>query len=223
MSLRSFGPAYAVATRLARPTSCQNRKVFGEVAGLVSVIKRLKLLGVIHEEENVATRSQCRSRGVYVRECSNVCRQRGLGEVLIFLYSAENGNTTNVNLVNTAAHGKAVKVRFIEGENSQEVLDFNLYMSPGDHFSMGVSATADGGGQVVTNDNTCTVPKFTPGEAVAFRSTLYKTDKSAAGATTTFDNTGIGRMAVGYIEVIEMGQLTGKGLHFDDRRSVCQG
>ena len=133
----------------------------------------------------------------------------GLGEVLVFpFYSAENGNTTNVNLVNTAAHGKAVKVRFIEGENSQEVLDFNLYMSPGDHFSMGVSATADGGGQVVTNDNTCTVPKFTPGEAVAFRSTLYKTDKSAAGATTTFDNTGIGRTAVGYIEVIEMGQLT---------------
>ena len=145
----------------------------------------------------------------------------GLGEVLVFpFYSAENGNTTNVNLVNTAAHGKAVKVRFIEGENSQEVLDFNLYMSPGDHFSMGVSATADGGGQVVTNDNTCTVPKFTPGEAVAFRSTLYKTDKSAAGATTTFDNTGIGRTAVGYIEVIEMGQLTGKGLHFDDKGAV---
>jgi hypothetical protein len=52
----------------------KDRKVFGEVAGLVSVIKRLKLLGVIHEEENVATRSQRRSRGVYVRECSNVCR-----------------------------------------------------------------------------------------------------------------------------------------------------
>ena len=133
----------------------------------------------------------------------------GLGEVLIFpFYSAENGNTTNVNLVNTAAHGKAIKVRFIEGENSQEVLDFNLYMSPGDHFSMGVSATADGGGQVVTNDNTCTVPKFTAGSPVAFRSTLYQTDKSAAGATTTYDNTGIGRTAVGYIEVIEMGQLT---------------
>ena len=133
----------------------------------------------------------------------------GLGEVLIFpFYSAENGNTTNVNLVNTAAHGKAIKVRFIEGENSQEVLDFNLYMSPGDHFSMGVSATADGGGQVVTNDNTCTVPKFTAGSPVAFRSTLYATDKSAAGAAVAFDNTGIGRTAVGYIEVIEMGQLT---------------
>ena len=142
----------------------------------------------------------------------------GLGEVLIFpFYSAENGNSTNINLVNTTAVGKAVKVRFIEGENSQEVLDFNLYMSPGDHFSMGVSATADGGGQVVTNDNTCTVPKFTPGEAVAFRSTLYATDKDAKG---TYDNTGIGRTAVGYVEVIEMGQLTGKGLHYDDKGAV---
>ena len=142
----------------------------------------------------------------------------GLGEVLIFpFYSAENGNSTNINLVNTTAAGKAVKVRFIEGENSQEVLDFNLYMSPGDHFSMGVSATADGGGQVVTNDNTCTVPRFTPGEAVAFRSTLYATDKDAKGA---YDNTGIGRTAVGYVEVIEMGQLTGKGLHYDAKGAV---
>jgi hypothetical protein len=54
----------------------------------------------------------------------------GLGEVLIFpFYSAENGNSTNINLVNTMSHGKAVKIRFIEGENSQEVLDFNLYCS----------------------------------------------------------------------------------------------
>ena len=145
----------------------------------------------------------------------------GLGEVLIFpFYSAENGNSTNINLVNTMSHGKAVKIRFIEGENSQEVLDFNLYMSPGDHFSMGVSATADGGGQVVTRDNSCTVPRFTPGTPVAFRSTLYQTDKSAAGAKVAYDNTSITRTAVGYVEVIEMGQLTGKGLHFDDKGLV---
>jgi hypothetical protein len=139
----------------------------------------------------------------------------GLGEVLIFpFYSAENGNSTNINLVNTMSHGKAVKVRFIEGENSQEVLDFNLYLSPGDHFSMGVTATAEGGGQVVTNDKSCTVPKFTPGTPEPFRDTLYvKTDAAAK-------NNGIGRTAVGYVEVIEMGQLTGKGLHFDAKGAV---
>jgi hypothetical protein len=35
-----------------------------------------------------------------------------------------------------------------------------------------------------------------------------------------YDNTGIGRTAVGYVEVIEMGQLTGKGLHFDKTGAV---
>jgi hypothetical protein len=139
----------------------------------------------------------------------------GLGEILIFpFYSAENGNVTNVNLVNTTAHGKAVKVRFIEGENSQEVLDFNLYMSPGDHFSMGVSATAEGGGQVVTNDNPCTVPQFSPGVPVAFRGTLFAGDKKTTPAAAAFDNTSIARSASGYIEVIEMGQLVnGVGLY----------
>jgi hypothetical protein len=145
----------------------------------------------------------------------------GLGEVLIFpFYSAENGNATNISLVNTTAHGKAVKVRFIEGENSQEVLDFNVYMSPGDHFSMGVTATADGGGQVVTNDKTCTVPQFAPGVPEPFRNTLYvKTDKGGVGAKA-YDNTSIERTAVGYVEVIEMGQLTGKGLHYDAKGAV---
>ncbi len=134
----------------------------------------------------------------------------GMGEILLFpFYSAENGNATNISIVNTTAHGKAVKVRFIEGENSQEVLDFNVYMSPKDHFSMAVSATADGGGQVVTNDNTCTVPQFEPGVPEPFRGTLFEGDKKTTPAAAAFDNTSITRSAVGYVEVIEMGQLVG--------------
>ena len=131
----------------------------------------------------------------------------GMGEILIFpFYSAEGGNATNISIVNTTDHGKAVKVRFIEGENSYEVLDFNVYMSPKDHFSMAVSATADGGGQVVTYDNTCTVPSFEPGVPEPFRGTLFKDEKKAT-APGAFDNSSITRSAVGYIEVIEMGQL----------------
>ena len=139
----------------------------------------------------------------------------GTGEILIFpYYSAESGNTTNVNITNTTGQGKAVKVRIIEGENSQEVLDFNVYMSPKDHFSFGISATADGGGQLVTGDNTCTVPKLTVGTPVAFRNFKYDGDKGKDDPATTdkdesYDNTGIARTAVGYIEVIEMGQIDG--------------
>ena len=138
--------------------------------------------------------------------------ERGTGEALIYPYfSAENGNTTNVNIVNTTGAHKAVKVRILEGENSQEVLDFNLYLSPEDHFSFAISAdSATGGGQLTTGDNSCTVPAITG--AVPFREYLYAADKAADDATTTtvneaYDNTSITRTASGYIEVIEMGQI----------------
>ena len=49
----------------------------------------------------------------------------GLGETLIYpFYSAVGGNDTTINIVNTTNLVKAVKVRFIEAQNSQEVLDF---------------------------------------------------------------------------------------------------
>jgi len=54
----------------------------------------------------------------------------GLGQVLIYPYYTTNGgNVTLLSVVNTTDEAKAVKVRFKEGKNSREVLDFNLYMS----------------------------------------------------------------------------------------------
>ena len=65
--------------------------------------------------------------------------ERGTGETLIFpFYSAENGNNTLINIANTTGGHKAVKVRILEAQNSQEVLDFNLYLSPEDHFSFSI-------------------------------------------------------------------------------------
>ena len=56
----------------------------------------------------------------------------GLGEVLIFpYYTVEGTIDTYINLVNTTSVVKAVKVRFLEGMNSQEVIDFNLYLLRG--------------------------------------------------------------------------------------------
>ena len=46
----------------------------------------------------------------------------GLGQVLIYpYYTVNGGNQTLVSIVNTTEHGKAVKVRFVEGRNSREV------------------------------------------------------------------------------------------------------
>ena len=134
---------------------------------------------------------------------------RGTGETLIFpLYSTESGNATLVNLANVTLDYKAVKVRVLEAQNSQEVLDFNLYLSPEDHFSFAISATEEGGGQLVTRDNSCTVPAI-PADGVAFRNSKYADDKQETDPADAadFDNTGIGRTQTGYLEIIEMGQL----------------
>lgn len=145
----------------------------------------------------------------------------GTGQVLLFpYYNAENGNETSIHIVNTTNDAKAVKVRIMEYANSQEVLDFNLYMSPEDHFSFAIVATEDGGGSLVTNDASCTVPRLTAGEAVPFRNTLYITDKADDDPDTekdeSYDNTSITRTAVGYVEIIEMGQLNGAEADWDE-------
>ena len=142
--------------------------------------------------------------------------ERGTGETLIFpFYSAENGNNTLINIANTTEGYKAVKVRVLEAQNSQEVIDFNLYLSPQDHFSFSISETDAGGAKLATGDNSCTVPAI-PADGVEFRNLKYAGDKlatkddpatAADESKNNYDNTGIGRTQVGYIEVIEMGQL----------------
>ena len=123
----------------------------------------------------------------------------GTGEALIFpFYSAQNGNDTYISVVNTTSQTKAVKIRIIESQESEEVLDFNLYMSPQDHFSFAI--TADGAGaKMVTADTSCTVPTIAGGEQ-AFTDLLLMEDTQELGDAAS-------REQVGYIEVIEMGQI----------------
>ena len=123
---------------------------------------------------------------------------KGLGEALIFpFYSAENGNDTYIHVVNTTMDSKAVKIRVIEGKNSVEVLDFNLYMSPEDHFSFVITETADGEGAMLrTADNSCTAPAI-PAEGQPFVNFQYDGDSDDS----------LARTKVGYVEVFEMGQI----------------
>ena len=91
----------------------------------------------------------------------------GLGQVLIYPYYTvrTRAGTVFVNpqfnsllsVVNSTASAKAVKVRFLEGKDSREVLDFNLYLSHNDVWTAGIIPTDDGGG-IVTFDKSCTVP-----------------------------------------------------------------
>jgi len=82
----------------------------------------------------------------------------GLGQVLLYPYYTTNGgNQTLLTVVNTTSDAKAVKVRFSEGENSREVLDFNLYMSAWDVWTAAIVDVL-GTPILYTEDSSCTVP-----------------------------------------------------------------
>jgi hypothetical protein len=132
----------------------------------------------------------------------------GTGSVLIYpYYTVNNNNTTLITVVNTTNEGKAVKVRFLEGENSREVLDFNLYMSPFDVWTAAVTEAPSGGGAgVVTNDKSCTVPAFSGSGVVPFRNVAYTGNINYDGGLTD-----LSRTREGYVEMIEMGTVTPGG------------
>jgi hypothetical protein len=142
----------------------------------------------------------------------------GTGQVLLYPYYTTNaGNVTLLSVVNTSENAKAVKVRFLESENSQEVLDFNLYMSAYDVWSAAiVPMPADSEYndcdldpdddtdvlcegpvlQVPADETTCTVPMLAAEQP--FLPFAYLDDLG----TQTDD-----RMNEGHFEILEMGTL----------------
>lgn len=125
----------------------------------------------------------------------------GLGQVLIYpYYTVNGGNATLISVVNTTDETKAVKVRFLEGRNSAEVLDFNLYLSPFDVWTGGVVDNGDPAApaQLITQDTSCTVPAIVG--AVPFKDEVYRnTDEGPYGLARTRE---------GHLEIIEMAIVT---------------
>jgi hypothetical protein len=133
----------------------------------------------------------------------------GLGQVLIYPYytvrSTASGAAYNslLSVVNSTASAKAVKVRFLEGNNSREVLDFNLFLSAHDVWVAAVIPTANGAG-VFTPDNSCTVPAVSkdPANPTPFVNFAYTGSSNADGGDTSLDRT-----REGYVEIIEMADI----------------
>ncbi len=140
----------------------------------------------------------------------------GLGQALIYPYYTVRdvpvgpvgvaGAPYNslLSVVNSTGSAKAVKVRFLEGRNSREVLDFNLYLSAKDVWTAAIIPTTDGAG-IFTADKSCTTPTVsssatTPSLFVNYAYTGALDDKGGS----TLDRT-----REGYIEIIEMGNVTG--------------
>jgi hypothetical protein len=132
------------------------------------------------------------------------------GQALIYPYytvqsTAGNSWNTYLSIVNTTTRAKAVKVRFIEGKTSAEVLDFNLFLSPNDMWTAAIvpaDATAGSPAHLLTADVSCTNPAI-PAGGVDFRNFQYQTGDDA------LPGTGLDRTREGYVEMIEMGTLTG--------------
>ena len=144
------------------------------------------------------------------------------GEILLFpFYNADGKNATNMHVVNTTSSVKAVKIRFVEYKNSDEVLDFNLYLSPQDHFAFGVIADENGtGAAVITADNSCTVPALGSPNGAFPGSTVTLDDGTVVRrqpfvnyqyANTKDLDSSIERTLTGHVEVIEMGNVANKG------------
>jgi len=132
-----------------------------------------------------------------------------LGEALIYPYytvnndSAGNAFNTFISVVNTTSDVKIVKVRFREGKNSAEVLDFNLYLSPNDVWTGAVvPSTSDvtSPAMLITTDKSCTNPPI-PAAGIAFLNYQYS-GATADGLAATLDRT-----REGYAEMFEMGRL----------------
>jgi hypothetical protein len=129
----------------------------------------------------------------------------GLGQVLIYPYYTVNsdaaGNAYNslLSVVNTTTSAKAVKVRFLEGKNSREVLDFNLFLSKKDVWTAAIVPSSSGGGRVVSFDKSCTLPDNSLLAAgVDFVNFAYTGSQDDKGGS------GLDRTKEGYVEIIEM-------------------
>ncbi|MEO8740806.1 MAG: hypothetical protein ABI537_14035 [Casimicrobiaceae bacterium] len=137
----------------------------------------------------------------------------GLGQALIYPYYTTNGPGVGgtispynslLSVVNSTGSGKVVKVRFLEGRNSKEVLDFNLWLSPYDVWTAAIIPSGAGAG-IFSTDLSCTTPPVSASATspTNFVNFAYVGDPEKQ----TLDRT-----KEGYIEIIEMGNVTGGNL-----------
>lgn len=118
-----------------------------------------------------------------------------IGHSLLYPYYSVQGETfTLFNLVNTdMRNGKAVKVRFRGAENSDDVFDITVLLSPGDVWGAAITRDANNTAKLTTFDRTCTLPINVNQSFVTTRLT-----GSGQSAASTLE---------GYVEVFNMADI----------------
>lgn len=124
----------------------------------------------------------------------------GVGHILYVPYfSTQNGNVTAINIVNTdTKNGKALKVRFRGASNSDDVYDFQVFLSPGDVWTAGIS-NDNGLSRLDTVDKSCTLPSNVNGQFIISR-TLGPAAVDRPAETRE-----------GYVEILNMGDIVSDG------------
>ncbi len=122
----------------------------------------------------------------------------GIGHMLVVpYYNAQGANNTLLSITNTdTTNGKAVKVRFRGAANSDDVYDFQVFMSPGDVWTANVSKGADGKATLATTDKSCTKPASVNGGFVTARLDSTLTGDALANQTRE-----------GYVEMFNMADI----------------
>jgi len=137
-----------------------------------------------------------------VAATSLALNEAGVGHSLFIPYfTAQDSNSTLINLVNTdRVNGKAVKIRFRGAANSDDLFDFQVFLSPGDVWTAAVSKGSDGYAKLTTTDASCTKPDKTVLNATPFKATRLDT------ANLTGDALPAGTRE-GYVEIFNMGDI----------------
>lgn len=138
---------------------------------------------------------------------------QGTGQVLLFPYYTVNSNqSTLITLVNTTNAAKMFKVKFREGYNGRDVLDFNLFVGPNDSWTSTLFALQPGdGASIMTRDETCTAPDK-PNWAAPFPGGGYQQPFlpfAYTGVSQDSGPTSITRTREGYFEIVELAELAG--------------
>lgn len=129
----------------------------------------------------------------------------GLGDVLLFpYYTTRNEWQTLIHLVNTSfTHTVVAKVRFQEAQNTRDVLDFNVVMSPNDVWTGWIEDDVSGTPYLHSTDSTCTSPNLHD---------VVKFPNGFPFSSVAYGGGSLERAKEGHITVIEMGASNNTGL-----------
>ncbi len=125
----------------------------------------------------------------------------GIGHMLMVpYYTAQAENSTLINITNTdTVNAKAVKVRFRAAANSDDVFDFQVFLSPGDVYAFSVSKDSTGNAKFTTNDASCTKPSKSVLNTTPFVTSRLDTTKTGDAL--------LNQAREGYVEIFNMADI----------------